>query len=174
MSFKKEYEEMKLAKKRKTFTGTDEEFRRYFAMTVKMKNPKSAAQVEALITDFVHMKGGVVTKVSVIGRQTVKQTRVTDVVGRKNTITDKTYIPSTTKKGTSDTIIGYKNHILYLEIKFSKSDRQSEDQKKFEEHVTKTGSQYRVIRTLDEFQELWMKFSDWVDKRELILKNHKL
>ena len=172
--FKRDYEAMKMAKLRKKHPGMEnEELMRYFGMGAKMKPPKSAAQFEALITEYVHMKGGISTKVSVMGRSVVKKTKVTDVVGRKNTIIDETYIPSTTKKGTSDLILSYKNHVLYTEVKFSKTDRQSEDQKKFEAHVVKSGSQYRIVKTLDDFCELWMKFTDWVNERELILKKYR-
>jgi hypothetical protein len=178
MSFKQEYENLKMQKLRGKFpTMPNEELMRTLGMTCKLKPPKSAAQYEALITSYVHMKGGIVTKVSVMGRQTVKTTKVTDVLGHANSITDTTYIPSTTKKGTSDTIISaakpYAYYVMYVEIKFSKSDRQSEHQKEFELNVSSKGGFYRIVRTLDEFEELWYKWNEWIKERELIFDNYK-
>lgn len=137
----------------------------YFDFKFKVKPPKTAAQLESLISEYVRLSGGICTKVSVMGRQTTKKTHVIDVVGRKNTITDTAYIPSTTMKGTSDLIISYKKSVIYVEIKFSKSDRLSDHQKIFRDKVEASGAPYRIVKTLEEFEELFSKFMNYIDKK---------
>ena len=126
----------------------------YFDYKYKVKKPTSAAQLEALICEYVTLLGGVCTKVTTAGRQITKKTHVTDVLGRKNSITNTSYIPSTTTLGTSDLIISYGRPSLaiYVEVKFSKGDRLSDVQKTFMNKVIARGAVYKVIKKLPEFE----------------------
>lgn len=102
---------------------------KYFDMMHKVRPPRTAAQLEALIEELVNRSGGKVSIISSAGRQMVTKTAVKDILGRSNTITDNKYIPSTTIKGTPD-ILGClpDGTGLAVEVKFSKSDRMSKDQ----------------------------------------------
>jgi hypothetical protein len=44
---------------------------------------------------------------------------------------------------------------IQIEVKFSKGDRQSDEQAKFEESVKRAGGEYYIVRTLDEFIDIW-------------------
>jgi len=122
----------------------------YFDYIFKVKKPKTAAQLETLISEYVTRSGGICTKVSVMGRQVSTSTK-TKYLGMDATVNNSSYIPSSTKKGTSDLIIGYKGRILYCEVKFSRSDRMSQEQQKFKAEVQAAGCRYEVVKTLSEF-----------------------
>ena len=130
----------------------------YFDYKYKVKPPKSAAQLETLVQEYVHLSGGICTKVVVAGREITNKTFVTDVLGRKNSITNSTFIPSPVTKGTSDLIIGINGQIMYCEIKFSKHDRQSAKQKEFQQAVELAGCYYVIAHTLKEFITI---FNEW-------------
>ena len=129
----------------------------YFDFMFRVKQPKSAAQVESLISEWVSRIGGVCTKVNIMGREITKTTEST-FAGKPISIRKKSFIPSTTRKGTSDLIVGYKGRILYVEVKFSKSDRQSQHQRKFEQDVIKAGCDYIIVKDLKDF---YLKFKKW-------------
>lgn len=61
------------------------------------------------------------------------------------------YVKSGVLAGVSDLIIVMQGKTLYVECKDDKG-RQSENQKAFEETVTKLGHKYFLIRSLEEFQ----------------------
>lgn len=58
-------------------------------------------------------------------------------------------------KGAADMIITFAGKVLHLEIKFSKSDVQRESQKVFQANVEMAGGTYRIVRTLDEFIDVF-------------------
>lgn len=125
----------------------------YFNHLFKVKQPKSAAQLEALISEYTRLMGGICTKVTTAGRQ------ITDKVDKGYyTVTNSTYIPSTTRKGTSDLIIGYQGQVIYVEVKFSKGDRLSQHQKDFKRDVEEAGCPYWVVKTLSDYEVLFSKF----------------
>lgn len=123
---------------------------RYFDSEFRVKPPKSAAQLEAQIVELIELNGGVCTKVYSGGRRIVTKTSVTDVTGRKNMITDDKFVPSTTESGTSDLIATLKGKSYYIEVKFSRGDRLSALQKKFQAKVERAGAPYIVAKTLED------------------------
>jgi len=133
---------------------------KYFASTFKVKPPKTAAQLEALIDEYCTLTGAECTKVYSGGRRMVTRTAVRDVMGRSNTITDDKWIPGTTRAGTSDLIIMKGQRGFYCEVKFSRSDRQSEVQKHWQARVEKFGCRYVIVRTLEEFINEYKKHDE--------------
>ncbi len=71
------------------------------------------------------------------------------------------YRPSTQTKGIADISANIsKNgiaHAVWIEIKIGK-DRVSEAQNAFKEKVEKTGAQYWVVKTFDDFYDKYMQF----------------
>jgi len=130
---------------------------RYFDHIFKVKTPKSAAQLEALIAEYVRRSGGKATKVSVMGRQITDKIH-TQHMGMKATVTNNAYIPSSTEKGTSDLIIGFEGRILYCEVKFSRSDRLSPEQIRFKESVEAGPGPYIIAKSLNHFTEQFNEF----------------
>ncbi len=129
----------------------------YFDYKYKVPPPKTAAQLEALISEYVHLSGGVCTKVNILPRQVVDKTFVTDVMGGKNSITNITNIPSSTKAGTSDLIASIPNIFgaVYIEVKFSKGDRLRDTQIKFKNDVESKGFIYVIAKKLEDVYYLF-------------------
>ncbi len=123
----------------------------YFDHVLKPKPAKTAAQMESIIDEYCTQAGAECTKVYTGGRQIVSKTQVTDVLGHKNSITNQKFIPGTTRTGTSDLIIVKNDKSLYVEVKFSKSDRQSASQKKWQKRVEGFGNTYVIVKTIQEF-----------------------
>jgi hypothetical protein len=136
----------------------------YFSHRLKVKKPSTAAQLENLIAEYTSLSGGFSTNIYSGGRERTSKTHVTDVIGRKNSITETKYLPSVVMKGHSDMIISYKGYVLYLEIKLGK-DRQSEAQKIFQQLVESKGSPYRIVHTLGEYEQLFTKFMNHIDNK---------
>jgi len=130
----------------------------YFNHVFKVKKPKSAANLEALIEEYVNLMGGIATIVNSGGRQVTTRT-ATEYLGAKGHVVNTAFIPSTTRKGTSDIICSFHGQVIYVEIKFSKGDRLSDYQKKFKEEVEKSGAEYWVIKKLEEFEEKFSIFA---------------
>ena len=94
---------------------------KYFTQEFNVKPPKKASQLEALIVEYINLKGGCVTKVSTTGRPIVSRTTAKDVTGKQRTFTDVKYIPGSTRVGTAD-ILGVlsSGKAIAIEVKFSR------------------------------------------------------
>lgn len=136
---------------------TGKEPHKYFLQEFNVKKPKSAAQLESLISEFIELKGGICTKVTTSGRRLVNKSKVKDVLGHERTLIEDKWIPGTTEVGTSDLIASIPGYVgaVYIEVKFSKSDRQSERQIKFQKKVESRGFKYIIVKTLDDILPLW-------------------
>jgi hypothetical protein len=110
----------------------------YFENSYIVKPPRSAAQMEKLITEFIKLSGYHCQKVSTMG------------VKRGNTWTK-----GTATKGASDLLAIVDGKAYAFEVKFSKGDRQRDDQKGYEDSVKRAGGEYYIIRTLDQFLEIF-------------------
>ena len=121
---------------------------------MKVKSPRTAAQLEGLITEYINRKGGCVTKVSSTGRPIVSQNTVKDVTGRKRVIKDVKYIPGTTRKGTADILGAYNGKAIAIEVKYSRGDRLSDEQKQFRDDWIRAGGLHYVIKTFEELVEM--------------------
>lgn len=127
----------------------------YFDHKYRVKPPKTAAHLEALIEELIGRSGGMVSIISSAGRQLYKQEQVKDVLGRTRTLTDHRYIPSTTKKGTPDLLgVSPKGKALSIEVKFSKSDRLRPEQIEYKNKWEAAGGVFIIARTLDDIIEI--------------------
>ena len=158
MTFKQEYEAMKRAKLTKEkpaamATGHFDELCKFIA-------PKSAAQMEAKIVAFLKLKGHQAETIKTSGNFKEGKKNTVDILGRNRVIGKGKYIPGTGTKGSADvssTIFGL---TVKWEVKFSKSDRQSEAQKVYEANVIQAKGFYFVVRTLDEF---YLKYYELIE-----------
>ncbi len=121
----------------------------YFDHVFAVKQPKTAAQLESLVEEYITLLNGICTNIYGGGRQLVSKTNVTDVLGNKNSITDVKFIPSRVRVGHSDMIASVKGKAYYLEIKLGK-DRQSKYQKEFEKYVNDRGAVYVIVKKLED------------------------
>jgi len=134
----------------------------YFDAGLEVKEPKSAAQMEKLIVDFMRLSGHQVQKVTTTGTYRDNRKRVTDVLGFERTIGTGQYVPGTSTKGASDikATLAPSGLSLAIEVKFSKSDRQQPDQKVYQKDIEQAGGFYIIVRTLEDFLEQYTKILD--------------
>jgi hypothetical protein len=121
-----------------------------------------ANDLTRLVIDFLDMSGHFAERISTTGRMVNKSKQVTDCIGRTRTIGGMTYIPTTGVKGSADIsstikVVAMGQEIglsVKWEVKWGK-DIQSNYQKDYQEKTNKAGGKYFIIRTFDEFIEIY-------------------
>lgn len=114
-----------------------------------------ANDLTRLVIDFIIFNDGQAERISSMGRYIDGTKQVTDCIGRKRTIGTGKYVKSTTTNGTADISATIKGRSVKIEIKWKK-DSQSDDQKKYQQSIEKSGGIYIIIKTFDDF-------IDWFD-----------
>lgn len=87
------------------------------------------------VVEYIRLRGGFASRISVQGTFNRRLNK---------------YIPSTSRKGLPDVMAVFRGFPLHIEIKIGK-DRQSEDQKKVEAEVTRSGGKYFICRDFESF-----------------------
>jgi hypothetical protein len=87
----------------------------------------SANSLTRCITDYIKISNGFASRVNVSGTWRPGLNK---------------YTYSTTRRGLSDIVGTWQGLSLYIEVKASKGDRQSDDQRKVEQEVTAAGAYY--------------------------------
>jgi Holliday junction resolvase-like predicted endonuclease len=101
--------------------------------------PSAANSLTKAIINYITLKGGYAVRINTQGQYDEKRG-----IWRK----------SHTRLGTSDVIACYRGQFVSVEVKVGK-DRQSPEQVKTEQDVKRAGGLYWMVRTLDEFIELF-------------------
>ena len=114
-----------------------------------------ANDLTRLVIDFIIFNDGQAERISSMGRYIDGTKQITDCIGRKRTIGTGKYVKSTTTNGTADISATIKGRSVKIEIKWKK-DSQSDDQKKYQQSIEKSGGIYIIIKTFDDF-------IDWFD-----------
>ena len=114
-----------------------------------------ANDLTRLVIDFIIFNDGQAERISSMGRYIDGTKQVTDCIGRKRTIGTGKYVKSTTTNGTADISATIKGRSVKIEIKWKK-DTQSDNQKKYQQSIEKSGGIYIIIKTFDDF-------IDWFD-----------
>lgn len=102
------------------------------------------------IIDFLNHSGHQAERISSMGRIIDNSKVVEDVLGRKRTIGSKKYIKGTSTNGTADISSIILGKSVKIEVKIGK-DRQSADQKKYEQATIKAGGLYWIVKDFDMF-----------------------
>ena len=109
------------------------------------------------ITTFLNISGHQAERISSSGRVIDNTKIVTDMIGMQRKIGSMTYIKGTSTNGTADISATIKVKInereLGLSVKWEvkMKDKQSLNQKKYEENITKAGGYYFICHTFEEF-----------------------
>lgn len=114
-----------------------------------------ANDLTRLVIDFLEFNDFQAERISSMGRFIDGTKQVTDCIGRKRTIGTGKYVKSTSTNGTADISATIKGRSVKIEIKWQK-DRQSDDQKNYQQSIEKAGGIYIIIKTFDDFV-------DWFD-----------
>jgi len=120
-------------------------------------NHKSANGLTRCIIDFITFSGYQAERINTAGRVIDNRKTYTDVIGRTKTIGSTKYIPTTGTKGSADISATIKGKSVKIEVKYGK-DRQSSDQKAYQEQIEKAGGVYLLIRDFDSFYDWFNEF----------------
>jgi hypothetical protein len=159
MSFKIEIERLRFEKLQRRFPQHDADWinRMWHGVAIKYTKGRSAPGCEKNIVDFLQLLGHQAEKISVTGRSIDNSKKITDVIGRERMIGSRTWIPSTSARGSADisaTIFGLS---VKIEVKIGK-DRQSKHQIEYESTINDAGGIYLIARSeedlLDKYNQL--------------------
>lgn len=113
-----------------------------YAIGANTYNDKTANGLQKCILDYCKYRGHFASRVSVTGRW----------VKDSNHIYGGKYIKAAIDRGFSDLLLVVNGKPIFVEVKIG-SDRQSEDQKKFEKRVTDSKGVYFIVKNFNEFLE---------------------
>lgn len=120
-------------------------------------NERSSNGLTRCIIDFLNLSGHQAERINTMGRMLDYRKTYTDVIGRTKTIGSTKYIPTTGTKGSADISATIAGRSVKIEVKYGK-DRQSKDQKAYQEQIEKAGGIYFIAKNFDDFFAWYEKF----------------
>ena len=120
-----------------------------YARCTKSYNDRTANGLTRCIIDFLNFSGHLAERINSSGRPIDNTKIVKDVLGSQRRIGSMRWIKGTGQKGTEDISATTNSRSVKIEVKMK--DRQSEDQKKYEEQVIRAGGLYWIVRSFEEF-----------------------
>lgn len=121
-----------------------------YAIPVPKYSDNSANGLTKCVIDYLQLSGWQAERINTMGRMIDNRQQVTDVLGRTKTIGSTKYIPTTGTKGSADISATIMGRSVKIEIKYNK-DRQSKDQKIYQEAIEKSGGIYWIVKTFEDF-----------------------
>lgn len=124
---------------------------------VKTKfSDKTANALTKSIIAWINLNGYQAERISTTGRWIDNSKIVTDVLGNRKKIGSGKYIKGTGTNGSADIsaiIKSLNGTVIPWKIEVKMKDKQSEAQKRYEEHIMKAGGHYSIVHNFDEFME---------------------
>jgi hypothetical protein len=150
MTFKQELEILRKAKRQSKLSDLTL-YEERWGMLDRVKVLPSAANTEKHICEFLQLRGHHAAKVATQG--TFKAAKVEETaLGRLQT-SKGIYLPSGGRKGAADISAVIFGVSVHIELKYSKGDKQSVHQRKFETDVNQAGGIYMVVHNVDNFYQ---------------------
>jgi len=109
---------------------------------------KNANDIEKAIERFARIVGFLCERTKTQGR--LMQAKYKDTPEGRLTVSKEKFVTSTSRKGSSDLKLLINSKYITGEIKFGK-DRQSADQKKYQNDVESNGGTYVIWKTFEDF-----------------------
>ena len=101
------------------------------------------------IIDFIKSKGYQAERIDCQGRVIDNRITYTDAIGRTKTIGSIKRIRTSAQIGTADVSATIKGRSIKIEVKIN--DRQSKEQKEYQETIEKAGGVYLVVKEFEAF-----------------------
>jgi hypothetical protein len=130
-----------------------------YALSAPKYEDKTANGLTKCIIEFLQLSNHQAERINTMGRPIDNRKQVTDVIGRTKTIGSMTWGKSTATKGSADISATIQGRSVKIEVKIGK-DRQSEDQKVYQENIEKSGGQYWIAKNFDDFIK---KYDDFLE-----------
>ena len=121
-----------------------------YARTVPRYSDKTSNGLTKCIIDFIRLSGGQAERTSTTGRFIDKRVQFTDVTGRTREIGNAKWIHTSGTRGSADISAVINGRAVKIEVKIK--DRQSEQQKLYQDAIEKAGGIYLIIRSFSEFK----------------------
>ena len=128
------------------------------AIPIPTYSDKSANGLTKCIIDWLQLNGHQAERINTMGVARVEK-GIQDEVFNRGTPQKITWTPSTSTKGSADISATIKGFSVKIEVKYGK-DRQSADQKKYEEAVKNAGGVYYIAKDFDSFYEWYLKLME--------------
>jgi hypothetical protein len=135
-----------------------------YAILAPKYEDKTANGLTKCIIEFLQLSNHQAERINTMGRPIDNRKQVTDVIGRTKTIGSMTWGKSTATKGSADISATIQGRSVKIEVKIGK-DRQSQDQKIYQENIEKSGGQYWIAKNFDDFIK---KYDDFLDSLKSI------
>lgn len=114
-----------------------------------MYKDSTANGLTRAICDFINYHGYQAERINTMGTAREKKTTAGKVIG-------VTWTKGTSTAGSADISATIKGRSVKIEVKIK--DRQSEAQKRYQEHIEKAGGIYKIFRDFDSFVEWYEIF----------------
>lgn len=114
-----------------------------------MYKDSTANGLTRAICDYINYHGYQAERINTMGTAREKKTTAGKVIG-------VTWTKGTSTAGSADISATIKGRSVKIEVKIK--DRQSEAQKRYQEHIEKAGGIYKIFRDFDSFVEWYNKF----------------
>jgi len=135
-----------------------------YALSAPKYEDKTANGLTKCIIEFLQLSNHQAERINTMGRPIDNRKQVTDVIGRTKTIGSMTWGKSTATKGSADISATIQGRSVKIEVKIGK-DRQSLDQKIYQENIEKSGGKYWIAKNFDDFIK---KYDDFLDSLKSI------
>ena len=129
-----------------------------YARSTRKYTDKTANGLTKCILDWIKFNGGQAERVSVTGRYVDNTKVVSDVLGRKYKIGTAKYIRSSMQKGSADIsstipvpLASGKTWGLSVKWEVKMKDKQSEEQRNYQEQIERSGGYYFIVHSFEEF-----------------------
>jgi hypothetical protein len=120
-----------------------------YARCTRNYSDRTANGLTKCIIDFLNFSGHQAERINSTGRPIDNTKIVKDVLGSSRRIGSMKWIPGSGTKGTADVSATIWGKSVKIEIKMN--DRQSEDQKMYEQSIIRAGGLYWLVRSFEEF-----------------------
>lgn len=127
-----------------------------FAIPLTKYNDDSANALTRCVIDFLTYSGFQAERINTMGKRIDNRKQVETVAGKRE-IGSVSWIKGTGTKGSADISAVIKGRAVKIEIKYGK-DRQSADQKAYQQAIESAGGVYLIVKDFDGFIE-WFNTS---------------
>ena len=122
-----------------------------YARTCKKYRDDSSNSLTKSIIDFLNMSGHLAERINTCGRYVDQSQTFTDVLGKTRTIGTGQWLPTSGIRGSADISATINGRSVKIEVK--QKDKQSEDQKRYQQRIEAAGGIYLIVRNFTEFYE---------------------
>lgn len=132
---------------RKKYPNTPERY-----LVPDKTNDKDANSLTKCIINYLRATGSQAERINNMGRPVERVEKLTNVLGQCREVRSIKWIKGSGQRGTADISAVIKGKAVKIEVKWGR-DRQSADQRQYQQEIEAADGIYWIVRTMDEFFE---------------------